>query len=115
MLDFGIPSFIASTYELARLAPLIVRDVSLGGVQFSFCNIAVAASADGVRVVVREGLLLLSWIESEDAPLVACGGLLSALHSLVVRCLRVLGLAHLYGRTAAVPSIWRVVGLPEGV
>ena len=90
MLDFGVPSFIASTYELTCFTHLILWNERLCCIQFTLSDIAIPASADGVWVVVWEGLLLLSWIESEDAPLVACCGRLSALHGLVVRWLRVL-------------------------
>ena len=83
--------------------------------EFPICDVAVSASADGVWVVVRECLLLDSGIEVEESLFVVSCGEFSELHGLVVRRLRVLGLAYLHDCALAVPSVWRVVGLPERV
>ena len=97
----------------ARIAEFIFRDESEG--RFAFGDVAVAAASDGVGIVRGESLLLLSGIEAEDALFVGLQCLLAAGHGLVMGRFGVFGLAYLDGGAAAVPSVRRIVGGPEGV
>ena len=97
----------------ARIAEFIFRDESEG--RFAFGDVAVAAASDSVGIVIGESLLLLSGIEAEEALFVGLQRLLAAVHGLVVWSFGVFGLAYLYGCAAAVPSVRRIVGGPEGV
>ena len=80
-LDGGLTLFpvaYALTHQLARFAEVALRDEG-GEVGFAvaFCCGALAALADGVGVVVGEGLALLARVEAEDASCVFGCGLLS--------------------------------------
>ena len=86
-----------------------------GEVDFPLSDVAVTASLDGVWIVVWDGFLLLPWIESEYSLGVALQRLLSPCHGLVARSGGILRLSDLYDGAPAVPSVRRVVGLPEGV
>ena len=75
---FALVPRLAAPYVSARFAEVALRDEG-GEVGFAvaFCCGALAALADGVGVVVGEGLALFARVEAEDASCVLCCGLLS--------------------------------------
>ena len=97
--------------KFARSAEFVVWNES----EFLLAQVAVTASAYGVRVVVGDSLLFDTRIEMEDALCVLACRFLAESHCLVVRSHRVFGLSHLYDGAAAVPSVRRIVLLPERV
>ena len=84
MLDFDISMFIASVQGLTNSAHFIVWYERLGSVQFALGNVAVPASADGVRIIVRHILLLFARIEPEHSLCFLACGEFSESHRLIV-------------------------------
>ncbi len=108
-----MPIFSQRADEFTCSTHFVVGDVCQ--VDFSLGDIAVAAPADGVGVVVWEGLALLAGVEAEDATRVLLQGFFAPGTGLLWISGRVFGLADLGHCAAAVPAIGRVVGLPERV
>ena len=111
--SFPRPHVLSLSNEPTRFAQLIFGYE--GEVGLSLSDVAVTASLDGVWIVVRDGFLLLPWIESEYSLGVALQSLLSPCHCLVARSGGILRLSDLYDGAPAVPSVRWVVGLPERV
>ena len=59
--------------------------------------------------------MLYAGVEMEDALCVVLQSLFASFHSLVVRCDGVFGFSHLDYCASAVPSVGRIVCLPEGI
>lgn len=88
-------------YKFARSAQLVLGN-ELCQIQLSLGDVAVPASPYGVRIVVGHSLVLLARVEMEDALSVTLQSLLAKCHRIIVRCLGIFRLAHLYHGTAAV-------------
>lgn len=71
-------------------ADLVIRDELFGEFPLAFCDVAVPTTADGIRVVVRDGFALLAGIEPKDTFCVALQGLITKAHCLVMGCFRIL-------------------------
>lgn len=98
-----LPFLPAASYGMACLTYLIIRGCGgEGGFPVAFGYGARAALADGVGVVVGDGLLLLARVEVEHALGVLTGGELAEAHGFVAGRDGVLGLAHLHHGAAAV-------------
>lgn len=83
--------------------------------RFPFRHIAVPTPPYRVRIIVRHRLLLLARIEMKDAFCVPLQRILAPCHCLIAWCLGIFRLAHLNHRATAVPSVRRIVLLPEWV
>ncbi len=107
----GLFFFSHQTNSKTGLAELIIR-YALGEVEFAGAGVALA---DGVGIVVGEGLPLLAGVEAEHPFGVLPERVLRPPVGLVPvgRAVRVL--QHLDRDTSTVPSIRRVVLVPEGV
>ncbi len=95
-------------------ANLVVRDKP-SEPSLAFGNIAVAAAAYGIGIVVRDRLTLFTGIESEYTLCVALQGFVTEAHGLIVRCGGIFGFAYLYYSTSAIPAVRRIKFFPERV